>query len=325
MRGVVLMIFVVLFSACGNEACRGTVEPVPVMLEVQRLEPKLFSASSATELNQVLFDYPDFAQFFLHADQYPDGVLADQMYRLFQNPSIDTLYQESLVAFADFDALVNELEQALGRLKVYYPETRTPKVQTVVTGLYNDLFITNEHIMIGMDFFIGEDASYKPKDIPNYILRRYNVEHLPANIMQFISSQYVKPSKGETMLSEMIDYGKSLYLLSKILPCTPEHILIGYTEEEWDDSFENDAVIWASFVENEILYETNHQMKQKFLGERPNVYEIGDKCPGRIGQWLGWQIVKSYVDNSRVSIQDLMAETDAGKIFTQSRYKPKGG
>ena len=126
------------------------------------------------------------------------------------------------------------------------------------------------------------------------------------------------------MLAEMIDHGKSYYLLSKLLPCTPEHILMGYTQEEWKDANDNDATIWANFIQNELLYETNHQMKQKFLGERPNVYEIAEKCPGRIGRWLGWQIVKSYVDNTGTSTQSLMAERDANQIFRRSEYKPSG-
>ena len=124
------------------------------------------------------------------------------------------------------------------------------------------------------------------------------------------------------MLAEMIDYGKSYYLLGKILPCTPGNILIGYSEEEWEDIYENDAIIWANFVQNEWLYETDHTMKQRFLGERPNVYEIGDKCPGRIGRWVGWEIVEAYAERTGASVQDIMAETDFNKIFTESKYKP---
>lgn len=325
MRAVLLMIFVVLFIGCTSQPCRESVNPVDIQLNVNRLEALMFASSSSKEIEKILSEYPDFAQFFLHADQYPaDSILAERIYHLIQNPSIDTLYQESLEAFKEFDQLIGTLEESIGRLKTYYPEAKIPEVQTAVTGLYNDLFITNEHIMIGMDFFIGKNASYKPQQIPDYILRRYDVEHLPANIMQFISSQYIKPSKGDAMLAEMIDYGKSYYLLSKILPCTPENILIGYTEEEWQDSFDNDAIIWANFVQNELLYETNHTIKQKFLGERPNVYEIGDKCPGRIGRWLGWQIVNAYAEKSGVTVQELMNETDANKIFNQSAYKPSG-
>lgn len=319
------MISVVFLVSCTRQTCRDSVEPEAIVLKVERLEQELFQSESSRDVEGFLKNNPDFAQLFLHSDQYPaDSILANRMFSLIRNPSIDTLYQESRSAFENFDEVVGTLEDALGRLKVYYPKAPSPVVQTCVTGLYNDLFISNEHIMIGMDFFIGESASYKPQQIPDYILSRYTTDHLAASIVQFISSQFIATSRGDAMLAEMIDYGKSYYLLSKILPCTPERILIGYTHEEWQDVFKNDKIIWANFVQNEWLYETDHTMKQRFLGERPNVYEIGDKCPGRIGRWLGWQIVNAYAEKSGATVQQIMAETDYNKIFTESKYKPSG-
>lgn len=325
MRPVLLIILFVFLGSCNEDPCRDSIDPIPVQLEVERLEVELFESKSAKDVESFLSQHKDFSQFFLHSDQYPhDSILSASIFKLIQTPSIDTLYQEANEAFKDFDLIITDLESAMGRLKAYYPQTQTPKIQTAVTGLYNDMFITNEHIMIGLDFFVGKNASFKPQQIPDYILRRYTPDHLAASIMQFISSQYILPGKGDAMLVEMIDYGKSFYLLSKILPCTPESILIGYTDEEWGDIFKNEEIIWANFVQNEWLFETNHGVKQKFLGERPNVYEIGDKCPGRIGRWLGWQIVNAYAKNADISVQDLMRETDHNKIFTQSGYKPKG-
>ena len=69
------------------------------------------------------------------------------MFTLLSNPSIDTLFRESIDAFASLDEVVGKIETALGRLKHYYPQTTSPKIQTVVTGLYKDLFISNEHII----------------------------------------------------------------------------------------------------------------------------------------------------------------------------------
>lgn len=325
MRGVVLIICLVLFAGCSNDSCRESIAPVSVTLQVNRLDQDLFDASTPDDIKILLENNPPFANYFLQADQYPsDTILPNQLFDLLQNKAIDTLYQESLQAFSNLDGLISELQEAYGRLTAIYPETRLPVIQTAFTGLYKDLFISNEQVIIGMEFFIGEDASYQPKEIPAYILKRYTVEHLPSNIMQFVSSQFIATSKGESMLAEMIDYGKSYYLLSKLLPCTPENILMGYTEEEWSDSFENDQIIWANFIQNELLYETNHQIKQKFLGERPNVYEIGDKCPGRIARWVGWQIVKAYAEKTGISVTELMKETDANKIFRVSQYKPSG-
>lgn len=325
MARVLIAVFVLFMSSCDEQECRDAVVPVPVELEVHRIDQQLFQCKSASEVETLLKKQPKFAQLFLDADEYPSNqILADRIFQLIQNPSIDTLYQESVTAFNNLEGIVSEIKEALGRLKVYYPNSPTPIIQTAVTGLYKDLVITNEEIIIGMDFFIGENASYPPLQIPEYISKRYTTTHLPANIIQFISSQYIQQSAGETMLAEMIDHGKSYYLLSTLLPCTPEHILMGYSQKEWKDAFENDKIIWANFIENELLYETNHQMKQKFLGERPNVYEIGEECPGRIGRWLGWQIVKSYANRSGVGVKELMAEKDANKIFRLSEYKPSG-
>ncbi|WP_420317123.1 gliding motility lipoprotein GldB [Ekhidna sp.] len=325
MRAVLLMICIVFLSSCANQQCRDSVEPESVVLRVDRLEQELFQSESAAEVEEFLKSHPDFARFFLHSDQYPqDSILANRMFGLIQNPSIDTLYQESVKAFQDFDKVVQTLEGGLGRLKVYYPQAPSPYIQTCVTGLYNDLFISNEHVMIGMDFFIGPNASYKPQQIPQYILQRYTTDHLAASILQFISSQFIDTSKSDALLAEMINYGKSYYLLSKLLPCTPGNVLIGYTNEEWNDIYENEKIIWANFIQNEWLFETEHSMKQRFLGERPNVYEIGEKCPGRIGRWIGWEIVNAYAEESGASVQDIMRETDFNKIFSQSKYKPSG-
>ena len=86
----------------------------------------------------------------------------------------------------------------------------------------------------------------------------------------------------------------------------------------------NEGKIWAHFIEKSLLYETNHFKIIKYTGERPNIPEIGKQCPGRIATWVGWQIVRKYMaENPNVTLQQLMQETDAQKIFTQSRYKPK--
>jgi len=325
MRAVVLMIVSVLLFGCANDNCRSSIEPKTIDIEVYRFEDQLFNASSEKEIENFLTKNERFASLFLNSGQYPnDSILASIIFNLFQNDAIDTLYKESKEAFKEFEKIEKEIETGFGRLASLYPQVEIPKIQTTISGLAegSDLLITNKEIIVGLDFFIGEEATFKPMRIPNYILRRYDTEHLPSIVLKFISSQYVVPGKGDALLVEMIDHGKSLYLTSMIMPCTPENIIMGYTNEEWEDVFAHDEIIWANFIQNRWLYETDHHIKQKFMGERPNVYEIGDKCPGRIGAWLGWQIVKNYMDLNQITVTELMKETDHHKIFAKSKYKP---
>jgi hypothetical protein len=43
-----------------------------------------------------------------------------------------------------------------------------------------------------------------------------------------------------------------------------------------------------------------------------------------LGTWVGWQIVRKYMDrNPKVTLQELMADDDYQKIFNESKYKPE--
>ena len=46
--------------------------------------------------------------------------------------------------------------------------------------------------------------------------------------------------------------------------------------------------------------------------------------PGKVGAWLGWQIVKAYMkENPNTTLKELIAIKDGQKILTGSKYKPK--
>ena len=129
-------------------------------------------------------------------------------------------------------------------------------------------------------------------------------------------------SKNNTLLADMINYGRSYYFTSKMMPCTSEGWIVGYDDAEMKLVSSNQESIWAHFIDRQLFYETSHFIKNKYTGERPNVFEIGDQCPGRIARWLGWQIVKAYMEkNPDVTLSELMVETDVQKILNLSIFK----
>ncbi|RED98956.1 gliding motility lipoprotein GldB [Marinoscillum furvescens] len=326
MRTVIIMIAALLLGACGtSSSCKTNpeIDQQTVSIPVHRLERELFQLSSAEEIEKLLAENPSFASYFLHASEYPhDSILAQKLHGIITNEAIDTLYREAQLAFEDLSPITEDLETLFGKMQSLFPGTGTPRLVTAVTGLYNDLFISDSLIIVGIDFFIGDGATFKPQNTPEYMLRRYDKEHLPAIIAKFMAGQKIQNGQKSTLLSEMIDFGKTYYLASRLLPCTADSLLLGYTPQEMTLIQENESVIWANFVENEILYETSHVTKRRFLGERPNVYEISQKCPGRIGAWVGWRIVEQYMERTNATIKELIAERDNEKIFMQSGYKP---
>jgi len=324
MRTVSAIVLAVLAYSCQQRSCRevpAITEPVEV--EILRLENDLFGATSRESVIRFLNQHPDVAVKFLHSGQSnAPAALAGEMFNRVQSPQLDTLYREAVETFNENEAQVREeLSTLYSRLRHYFPGSEVPQVTTMVTGLYNDLYIADDQVMIGLDYFIGSEATFKPLDVPHYILKRYTPRHMVPIIAKFVSSARTRTGKESTLLSEMIDFGKVNYLVSRLLPCTPDSLIIGYSPDEMVSVAENREIIWANFIENQLLYDTSEFMKQKFLGERPNIFEISKNCPGRVGAWVGWEIVEAYMEKQQVSMQELLEETDHHMIFSKSNYR----
>ncbi|MCS6833035.1 MAG: gliding motility lipoprotein GldB, partial [Flammeovirgaceae bacterium] len=107
-------------------------------------------------------------------------------------------------------------------------------------------------------------------------------------------------------------------------PHTSDTLIIGYTGQELADCYANEERIWRYFVQENLFFETSFERKRKFVEESPRVLEIGDNCPGRIGRWLGWQIIKSFQQkHPTLTLDSLLKIKDANLIFQASKYKPK--
>ena len=324
---ILLLCTLFLFFSCKQEKCEipQEIAAINVKLEARRLEQDLFKCKSKEEVLTFIRQNRRFVDQFLQAKQYPsENELADQLFRMVQEPSLQQLVKETGDRFKDFNVLEEDLTNAYKHLKHYYPEAKVPQLTTFVTGMGQDLYLSDSLLVWGLEFFIGPKAKYRPQ-MPAYILYRYDKEYLVPTTVLLLSGRYVKTDLNDnSMLSEMIANGKSLYFTERLLPCTPDSLIMGYTNQQMADVYYNQERIWGHFVEKGLLFETEQFKIKKYVGERPNVPEIGKQCPGRVGMWVGWQIVRKYMEeHPEVTLQQLMAETNARKILNESKYKPK--
>ena len=328
MRNIYLLFFVGLIACSqASETCIDAPELTETLtVDIERLEDRLFASENPKEVLEFLNDHPVLTREFLGSDQYPsDTILARELFRIIKNPYTDTLLSETKSYFGTMDNLKSEFEQAFSYIKHYYPDFKAPKIRTMVTGFgSSEMYVSNEQIIIGLDFYLGPNAKYRPNGIPGYILKRYDKPYIVPATMLLYADRFLRENrKDNTMSADMIYYGKKYFFAKNMMPCTPDSLLIWYDSDELANVEENKKLLWYYFLENELLYETNHIVKQKYMDERPNVFEIGNKCPGRIGAWIGWEIVKEYHQkNEELSLQEIMANPDAQDILNKAKYNP---
>ncbi len=325
----VLIAFVLWNCGSDKEECVFVpdVSSQEITLDFQRFEDTLANISTKSELVGFLTRHPLIRDEMLRRAEYPDdSVFINEMFRRFTNPGIDTLLLETKRVFGDGSALEEEFRQAFANLRYYYPDFVPPRIKTLITGLDTDLLVTDSLILVSLDFFLGPGARYRPKTY-EYLMRRYDPHDIvPSCVLIYgISPRYNKTDlRDRTVLADMVAYGKSFYFAKHMLPCTPDSILIWYTREEIQGADANQDLIWARLIEDKVLFSTSVIDKKNYLGDRPATLQVGEKCPGRIGQWVGWQIVKEYMKRRpEVSLPELMNTPDAQFIFRQSNYKPQ--
>ena len=298
-----------------------------VSLEIEHFEDTIANITSKSQLIAFLRAQPVIREEMLRRAEYPnEAIFIDEMLKRFANPGIDTLLTETKRVFGDGSELAAQFKKAFANLRYYYPDFTPPKIQTVITGLDTDLFVSDSLIVVSLDFFLGPHARYLPKTY-DYLMRRYDPDDIvPSCLLIYgISERFNKTDlKDRTVLADMVAYGKSFYFAKHMLPCTPDSVLIWYTSEEIRGARENEDLIWARFVEDKVLFSTNVIDKKNYLGDRPVTIQVGEKCPGRIGQWVGWQVVKEYMDaHPEKSLPDLMNMADVQTLFKNSNYKPQ--
>ena len=162
--------------------------------------------------------------------------------------------------------------------------------------------------------------------IPNYIRKEMDEIYILSQVVEKFSTSFLKVPKDRTFLAQIIWHGKKLYMQDILNTHQEDFIKIGYTEEEFQWAENNEKLIWQYFIEKQMLYDTEPDLMRRFIQPAPfsKFYlELDNESPGRIGVWVGWQIVRAYMKRfPNTTITDLFA-LPPQELFQTSGYKPK--
>ncbi len=310
----IIAVFSIILTSCG--------ETKPdVEVKIRRFERELMAVKSQPEMATLLQKNENIVK-SLYRTFPDDTAFVSHMYYLASHPETRKLYDQTQSEFGELADIQKELVEAFVNIKSNFTDFKEPKIVTTFSGLENDLFVSDTLIIIALESFLGPKAPYRP-DQPNYILKRYSKEYIVPTVIRYLSNSYNKlDPKDQSFLADMLFFGKSLEFTKEMLPNTPDSLIMGYSAIELTETWEAQDLVWAHVVDKNLLYNPNPHLKEKYFGERPAVPEIGSKCPGRIGQWLGWRIIQRYrTENPKVTFQELMANANPAEILRESKYR----
>ena len=291
------------------------VAAIPVEIKVVRFD-KLFFETASEDLGKLKKQFPFF---------FPQGINDSVWLEKMQNPLWRELYAEVQEKYSNFEPVQKELETLFKHIKYNFPKTQTPKVITVISEMdYNNKVIYADTLLIvSLELYLGKE--HKFYQFPKYLKQNFEEKQMMPDVVSSFSMGKIAPVTDKTLLSQMIYYGKELYLKDLLLPDYADVDKMGYTPEQIKWCEENESYMWRYFLEKEMLYSNDSKLGNRFVNPAPfsKFYlEIDNESPGRVGAWVGWQIVRSFVKNNDVPIGELL-KMNAKEIFEKSKYKPK--
>lgn len=326
-----LMLLAAFFLGCGPEIPQHKkkllvdTEPVTAIV-FDRYEEVLFHLDTA-DFQQELKSIQQQYRPFLDGDlDNPDAV------RYLKNFAVDPvsieLYQRVKQAFPDLDEVRPVVEEVYRHFHYYYPDIPLPKhVYTCVSGIdtYTPPVLSlGDALVISLDWYLDGDELYGQLGIPQYRSRCTYVERLSKDISNCLYLRYVHNDvKSHSLLEEMINMGRCDYFIEAMYPEMADSVLLGYSSSQlrWVETNEGD--LWADMVGNQCLYSTDLEIYRTFLSDGPFTNEYSHEAPPRLGEYVGLQIVRSYMMSHNLTLQELMATDDLQGLFLDSRYKPR--
>lgn len=317
--------------SCNKNKFDVDVSEINVETKISRFEKELFyiPASQAIENTTALKKkyqrfYDLFTANIIGIGKSDDPNFKIQLQSFLEDKNIREMSEDVIKAYPDLDLLEKDLNKAFSYYKYYFPDKQVPAIISFISG-FNYSIITDEGLIgIGLDMYLGSNSKYYDwLRIPKYKVSNMEQKNILPDVMKaWISTEFQSEEEKTTLLSQMISEGKVLYMLDALLPWKDDTLKIGYSLKQIEWCRNNEINMWKHLIEKNLLYSTEHLENIKYIGEAPFTSGFPRESPGRTGAYIGWRIIRSFMEKNNFSIPELFAEKDAQKILTKSKYRP---
>ena len=322
-----------MLCGCGNNYQYIPKDIEPISIEIVRFDNAQLGVhpdSVKQDIKKLYDDYESFMPIFVEGIlgiPTEDTAYLCEMYAQFLTDTSMGFAQTNAKAqslFANVDSLQETLNMGFTRLHHLYPDWKIPTLYLFVSGFNSSVMYYEDIVGVGIDMYLGSEYPYYNQVVYDYQKQTMRKACVAVDVLSmYLAYNIPYNSKYNRLLEQMIFRGKQLFLLSQLLPDEPEWELIGYSKEQWDWCENYEKAIWNRIMEKRDLFKTESNILSSYINDGPFTSEITQESPGRLGQWVGWRIVNSYMRNNKeVTLQELMNENDAQKILEQSFYKP---
>jgi hypothetical protein len=332
-----------VLSSCGNSnnSKKVDISAIKSDVQIQRFEKDFATISDenydvrTAQLRQqygaFYDDYTKMIMAFGNGENIIDTPLfiRQNILGFLSNQAIRGLYDTVNKHYSDLGKIENDLNLALRYFYYYFPDKKFSAAYTFISEVsYGSITYSDSVLAIGLDMYMGEQYPfYESFDIPKFVTRKLNRDYIVPNCMEVIYQLYFDKEQYNAelpLIEAMINEGKKLYFLERMMPDAPDSLIVGYTDKQTRWCKDSEKQIWQFFTSKDLLYSTNFMEQRRYTTDGPSTSGMPPESPGKVGAWVGWQIVRKFMvaNGGNISLNDLLTKVDNKTIIAKAKYKP---
>lgn len=299
------------------------------IIRYDRLQNEYIRSNSLTALQRMNMQYSHATRILIEdilaIGQVSDDNINQKLQAFYSDTTLIRLMEDAEKKYADVSQLEKELGKGFRRLKKEVPTLEIPQVYTQISALNESIVVTDSLIGISLDKYMGQDYPLYHRFYYEYQRRSMRPDRIAPDLFNsYLVGYYPIPDTSRrTLLDMIIHFGKLNYVVQQILNYSTSEDIMGYSDEEKKWCSENKKKLWEYLLKGEQLYTTDPMLIRRYIRPAPYFAFFGENSPGRIGMWIGTEIVSSYMKrNKKTTILELLTMTDYELLLNTSGFKP---
>lgn len=332
------MLALTMFVAC--ETDRLTISPPPPLQSISfyRLDTDLSACKSLESYSKLNTTYqknvPDLYAFYTTSCirvGYPSDSSIAYNLSLFSNDKyiqeINAAIRKKFRSFPQKESIL----QAFGYLKHYFPNGKMPKsVIGYNSAFTNSVLSSPTAIGFGLERYLGEEdkviQALSTQVFFDYVKAKMDASFLVRDaVFSWLNSNYFnEENDSKPLIEQAITLGKMYYITEACMPETSEAILLRYSEKEYQWAEENEASFWKYLVEQNALFLRDQKIGMNIFNEGPFTagLPVGEASSPRMGHFLGWKIVRSFMNEHEEITLSQLVKLDFKTILKSYKIEP---
>ena len=249
----------------------------------------------------------------------------------FKQKYVKETKKEITLVFPNYTSQSQQITEAYKRLKHHFPGKEYPKkIIFANTNFGGNVLLEDGVVLVGIERYIGGNKnvirnSLPPDEFPLWLKTGFEKRFLLRDLLMstVISNGTIPKSKHDYLISEMVKWGKICVITEMALrignkDIQPE-IVLRWTKDQYNWANGYEKAFWNYLKKNNLMFSTDEKNHAFLLNNGPYTIGFSEESPDRMGQYIGWKMVRNYIFDEELSLSE-MIRLDYKKFY--DKYKP---